>query len=402
MSSSQPDIRSLILFLAALTAMTPLAIDAYLPAMPEMSAFFNVSIHDTELSLSLFLAGFAIGQLVGGPFSDHFGRRAATGIGISLFCLGTLGIIFSPTMQWVWAARLVEAFGGGLAVVNSAAVIRDLSKGQESARHLSNMAIIMMLAPLLAPLIGMLLLQLSGWRLIFDFLLVYGLVIGSTLFFKLPETRHIASDRPNAFKRYKMVLSNRCAVGFIFSQCFALGGMFAFITGSPAVYMGYFGVSEAVYPFLFGVNVVAMMLFNRLNLRLLHKYRPQQILSVGQGGQLLTATLLLTYISFSQMPSLIIVIPLIIVFIGIMGLIVSNATSSTVEYFPTNSATATALLGASGFATGAISGSVVGLLGDGTPWPMTLVMFSCALTAPLLRGLMQYGASTEEGSATNR
>ena len=85
-----------------------------------------------------------------------------------------------------------------------------------------------------------------------------------------------------------------------------------------------------------------------------------------------------------------------------MGLIVSNATSSTVEYFPTNSATATALLGASGFATGAISGSVVGLLGDGTPWPMTLVMFSCALTAPLLRGLMQYGASTEEGSATNR
>ncbi|MEC9315408.1 MAG: multidrug transporter, partial [Pseudomonadota bacterium] len=165
------------------------------------------------------------------------------------------------------------------------------------------------------------------------------------------------------------------------------------ITGSPAVYMSYFGVSETVYPFLFGLNVLAMMFFNRLNLRLLHQYRPQQILSVGQAGQLLTVSLLLLYISLSQVPSLYIVMPLIIVFIGIMGLIVSNATSSTVEYFPTNSATATALLGASGFATGAVSGSLVGILGDGTAWPMTMVMFGCALLAPLLRYLMQYGAS---------
>ncbi len=400
MTANRPDLRSLILFLAALTAMTPLAIDAYLPAMPDMSAFFNVSIHDTELSLSLFLAGFAVGQIIGGPFSDHFGRRAATGTGISLFCLGTLGIIFSPSIEWVWACRIIEALGGGLAVVNSAAVIRDLSKGQESARHLSNMAIIMMLAPLLAPLIGMLLLHMSGWRLIFDFLLVYGLLIGSTLFFKLPETRLIVSDRPSAFRRYKMVLSNRCAVGFIFSQCFALGGMFAFITGSPSVYMGYFGVSETVYPFLFGINVVSMMFFNRLNLRLLHQYRPQQILSLGQAGQLLTAAVLLLYVSFVQSPSLYLVLPLIVVFIGLMGLIVSNATSSTVEYFPTNSATATALLGAAGFATGAVSGSLVGVLGDGTAWPMSVVMFSCALFAPLLRWLMQYGLTEESAPGT--
>lgn len=382
-------VRSLILFLAALTAMAPLAIDAYLPAMPDMAAYFAVSIHDAELSLSLFLAGFAVGQIIGGPFSDHFGRRAATGSGISLFCIGTLGIILSPDMQWVWLFRVIEAFGGGLAVVNSSAIIRDLSKGQESAKHLSNMAVIMMLAPLLAPLIGMLLLHISGWRLVFYFLLAYGLLIGSALFFKLPETRQISEDRPSAFRRYKMVLSNRCAVGFIFSQSFALGGMFAFITGSPSVYMGYFGISETVYPFVFGANVVAMMFFNRLNLRLLHRHRPQKILSVGQGGQLLTASLLLAYISFSNTPSLYIVMPLVILFVGIMGLIVSNATSSTVEYFPTNSATATALLGSSGFATGALSGSVVGILGDGTAWPMVVVMFSCALAAPSLRWLMQ-------------
>ncbi len=370
--------------------MAPLAIDAYLPAIPEMSAFFAVSIHATELSLSLFLDGFAVGQIIGGPFSDHFGRRAATGSGISLFCIGTVGIIFSPTMEWVWLWRVIEAVGGGLAVVNSAAIIRDLSKGQESARHLSNMAVIMMLAPLLAPLIGMLLLHLSGWRLIFDFLLVYGLLIGVALFFKLPETRQRTDDRPSALKRYGMVLSNRYAVGFLFSQCFAVAGMFAFITGSPSVYMGFFGVSETLYPFLFGANVVAMMVFNRLNIRLLHRHPPQKILSIGQAAQLIAATLLICYISLSNTPSLFIVMPLIITFIGVMGLIVSNATSSTVEYFPSNSATATALLGASGFATGALSGSLVGILGDGTPWPMALVMFGCALAAPCLRFLMQH------------
>lgn len=392
MSPAVPALRSLILFLAALTAMTPLAIDAYLPAMPDMATFFAVSIHDVELSLSLFLAGFALGQIVGGPFSDHFGRRAATGSGISLFCLGTLGIIFSPSMDWVWLFRVLEAFGGGLAVVNSAAVIRDLSHGQDSARHLSNMAIIMMLAPLLAPLIGMLLLHMSGWRLIFSFLLVYGLVIGSALFFRLPETRRIHEQRPNAFRRYWMVLSNRYALGFVFSQCFALGGMFAFITGSPAVYMGFFGVSETVYPFLFGVNVLAMMLFNRLNIRLLNRYAAQHLLTIGQGGQVITALLLFSYISLSHAPSLYVVMPLIMVFVGIMGLIVSNATSSTVEFFPTNSATATAVLGAAGFSTGALSGTVVGLLGDGSPWPMALVMLLCAVCGPLLRRHMQ-GAS---------
>ncbi|KGM06396.1 Multidrug resistance transporter, Bcr/CflA family [Methylophaga thiooxydans] len=381
----------MILLLAALTAMAPLAIDAYLPAMPQMADFFAVSIHDIELSLSLFLAGFAIGQIIGGPFSDHFGRRAATGIGISLFCLGTLGIILSPSIAWLWGFRIIEAIGGGLAVVNSAAIIRDFSKGQESARHLSNMAIIMMLAPLLAPVIGMLLLYISGWRLVFDFLLLYGLLIGATLFFKLPETRIKTEDRPNAFKRYWMVLSNRYAIGFLFSQCFALGGMFAFITGSPSVYMGFFGVSETVYPFLFGTNVVAMMLFNRLNVRLLKQYQPRVILSVGQAGQVITASLLLAYVSLSNTPSLYIVTPLIIIFIGIMGLIVSNATSSTVEFFPTNSATATALLGAAGFTTGAIAGAIVGILGDGTVFPMALVMFTCAATAPLLRFLIQAG-----------
>lgn len=383
--------KALILLLAALTALTPLAIDAYLPAIPQMASDLATSIHDTEISLSLYLAGFAIGQIFGGPFSDHFGRRAATGSGLSIFCVGTLGIIFSQDIHSVWLFRVIQAIGGGVAVVNAAAVIRDLSHGKDSARHLSNMAVIMMLAPLLAPLIGMIILHLSGWRLIFVFLLVYGLSIGTALFLRLPETRKKATERTSMFKRYAMVLSHRCALGFIFSQCFALAGMFAFITGSPSVYMGYFDISETVYPFLFGLNVIGMMLANRLNIRLLHYYRPQFLLSLGQAAQVLTSLILLSYVSLATEPNLVIMVILLILFIASMGLIVSNATSSTVEFFPQNSATATALLGSIGFAAGALSGSLVGLLGDGTPWPMVIIMFACALIGPLVRTMLQYG-----------
>lgn len=386
MSSPSP---GLIYMLAALTAMTPLAIDAYLPAMPDMAGYFMTSIHNVELSLSIFLAGFACGQIIGGPFSDHFGRRAATGSGITLFCIGTLGILLSSNIQLVWLFRAIEAFGGGLAVVNSAAVIRDLSKGNESARHLSNMSVIMMMAPLFAPLIGMFLLHIEGWRLVFIFLLVYGLMIGGTTLFRLPETRKHQPERPSAIKRYWMVLSHRQALSFIVSQCFALAGMFAFITGSPVVYMHYFGVSETVYPFLFGANVVGMIIANRLNLRLLHRYPSRQILWFGQAMQVLIAVLMFSYISLNNNISLYGLVPLIILFIGAMGFIVSNATSGAVEFFPHNAATATALLGAAGFACGSVSGALVGVLGDGSPWPMAQVMLSCALIAPVLRFLLQ-------------
>ena len=250
MALSSRQVNLLILMLAALTAMAPLAIDAYLPAMPAMAKQLHIPIHDVELSLSLFLGGFAIGQIIGGPLSDHFGRRRIIFSGISLFSIGSAGIIFSQTIETIWLWRLVQAIGGGLAIVNSSAVIRDISSGRDSARHLSQMAIIMMVAPLLAPMIGMLLLHLAGWRFIFGFLLVYALLLGWLLYRYLPETHQYIADKPSALKRYASVLSHRQAMGFLAAQCFSFGGLFTFITASPSVYMGYFGVSETLYPFV--------------------------------------------------------------------------------------------------------------------------------------------------------
>ncbi len=382
------NVAQLILLLAGLTAIAPLAIDAYLPAMPLMASSFAVSIHSIELSLSLFLAGFAVGQLTGGPLSDHFGRRRIIFIGLSLFCFASLGIVFSQTLHGLWFWRIVQAIGGGMAIVNSSAVIRDISSGRDSARYLAHMAIIMMIAPLSAPLIGVLCLYFAGWQSIFIVLFVYALLIALLLYRLLPETRIKTEQSISALRRYIEILSHRKALAYLAAQSFAYGGLFSFITASPSVYMIYFGVSASVYPLLFGINVLMMIVINRINVRLLRFYDPPCLLRLGQLLQVSAGSLMLLYIIFSTQPDLIVIVGGVMLFIGAQAFIVSNAVASTVELFPRSSATATAVLGSAGFLSGAASGLVVTSFGDGSLWPMITVMSVCAISGFTLKTLI--------------
>ena len=382
------NVAQLILLLAGLTAIAPLAIDAYLPAMPQMATEFSVSIHAIELSLSLFLAGFAIGQLAGGPLSDHFGRRRIIFIGLTLFCIASLGIVFSHTLHGLWLWRIIQAVGGGMAIVNSSAVIRDISSGRDSARYLSHMAIIMMIAPLLAPLIGMICLHIAGWHSIFIVLFIYALLIGLLLYRLLPETRIQPTQTTSALRRYIEVLTHRKALAYLAAQSFTYGGLFSFITASPSVYMVYFGVSASVYPLLFGVNVLMMIVVNRINVRLLHFYDPPCLLRLGQILQVIIGVVMLLYILIIPAPTLSLIVAGIMIFIGCQALIVSNAVASTVEFFPRSSATATAVLGSFGFLSGAASGLLVSSLGDGSLWPMISVMSGCAIAGLVIKTLI--------------
>ncbi|GGB81112.1 Bcr/CflA family drug resistance efflux transporter [Marinobacterium zhoushanense] len=380
-----------VFILAALTALAPLATDAYLPAMPTMALELGRTITDVELSISFFLAGFSIGQLVGGPFSDHFGRRTGIFLGLSLFILGSLAITFTSSIEWLWGFRVVQALGGGITVVNTPAIVRDLHSGRESARTLSRMAMILMMAPLLAPVLGSFVLQTFNWQMIFILLLIYGCLLGAVIYRALPETRKLQSSRPNAIRRYWMVMRNRHALGYLFSACFGYGSLFAFITGSPSAYMGYFGLSESTYPLAFGANVFALLLLNKINIRLLANHAPRTLLLAGQLIQIVTGALLFGYAYYGGELQILVFVPLVMLFFGCHGLVSANSMAGMTDLFPTNSATATALMGACGFAFGALSGSLVGLLYDGTPLPMTLVMFACALLAPTIRLLLQMG-----------
>jgi len=369
--------------------MTPLAIDAYLPAIPTIAGAFGASVHDVELTISIYLAGYATGQLVGGPFSDHFGRRCGIFTGLALFIAGTVGIILSTSIEMLWLFRVIQALGGGISVVNPGAIIRDIAQGAQSARYFAHMGLIMLMAPLVAPLLGVTILGFAGWQAIFIFLLAYAVAIGAALYRVVPETRLVPEKKIATLRRYFMVLGNRYAMGYLLSTSCASGALFAFITASPSVYMGYFGVSETFYPFLFGANVLTLILLNRINVFLI-RYQPvSRLISLGQCLQVLGGLTLFLHCWLSDQPILLVVVALVMMTLGAQSLIMSNSNASAIEFFPTNSGTAAALLGASGFIVGAFTGFLVALTSDGTPLAMASVMFGSALTGPVLRFVLQ-------------
>ncbi|WP_027848800.1 multidrug effflux MFS transporter [Marinospirillum minutulum] len=391
MNTKQTSNRGFIWMLAGLISVGPLAVDAYLPAMPVIASSLGVSIHQIELTLSVFLVGFALGQLIGGPLSDRYGRRATIISGLTLYVAGGLVAAFSTSIELLWVARLFQALGGGLGVVNTMAVIRDLYSGREAAKALSRVVAIMMAAPLFAPFLGSGLLLASGWRSIFIGLAVYGALLLAVLAWKLPETRRVSSGpSQSALRRYLEVLKHRPVLGFLVATAFSQASMFAFITGSSLLYMEYYGVSAQLFPVVFGLNILALIACNRLNVRLLGRASPLRILSIGQAMQLVTASLLLLVFLLVS-PPLWLTVALIMLFIGMQGLIIANGMASAAEYFPHSAATTSAVMNASGFMMGALAGGAVGVLGDGSPLPLLGVMAASPLLGITLRRLLHRG-----------
>ncbi|WP_051206027.1 multidrug effflux MFS transporter [Oceanospirillum maris] len=397
-TSSIPLNLGLLLMLSALTALAPFGTDVYLSAIPVMAQDFSVAVHDVEISISYFLVGLSLGQLLGGPLSDRYGRRKLVITGLGLFALSSVVIVFSDSLMMLWVMRFFQALGGGLAMVNSSAIIRDLSSGKEGAANLIRVMQVMMVAPLVAPIIGMLILQVSNWNSIFAFLAVYALLLMALFYRYLPETSPM-SVNGNLLKSYFNVIAERKVWGFITSTCAAYAGLLSFITASPGVLMGYFQLSETVYPFVFGFNVLAMVLMSRVNLRLLSHFHSRQLIALGQGLQLLSSSLMVAYILLFDQHTLFVLIPLTMLFMGSHSFVVANSISCTTELFPERAGTATALIAALGFFSGGLAGGIVGHFADGTPLPMVLMLLSACLLGIGIRGL---NAITLRTVASNR
>ena len=388
-SNSSSKIHGFAWMLAALVALGPLSIDAYLPAIPMMAADLGTSLHQIELTLSLFLLGFAAGQLFGGPFSDRYGRRLTILIGLSLFMAGSLLTAFGTVIEVLWLGRLLQAFGGGMGVVNTMAMVRDRYEGQQSAQVLSQIVTILMIAPLAAPFIGSFLLLFADWRAIFWFLFAYAALLLIVLRRNLPETQDRANiSMVNPLRRYLGVLKSRPALAFLFTVAMANAAMFAFITGSPGVYMGYYGASETLYPFLFGANIFSLTIANQVNIRLLRRFPARKILATAQVAQAVIGTVMLGSLLWLPL-TLFGLVPLVMLFVGMQGFIIANGMSSATEYFPHSAATATALISASGFTLGAVAGALVGAIGDGSPLAMVGIMAICPYLGFTLRSWLQ-------------
>ncbi|MFC0269699.1 Bcr/CflA family multidrug efflux MFS transporter [Kushneria aurantia] len=383
--------RRLALLVAANTALAPFAIDAYLPAIPAIAADIGANIHLTELSVSLFLLGMALGQLIFGPLSDRVGRRPVLLGGIMLFVVVSVLITLVDSLWMLLLLRFLQALGGGACVVNSPAIVRDCFSGREAARVLSTMVMILMLAPLVAPTLGSLLLTLMDWWAIFLFLALYGVMLLVLIGRYLPETRvPDTASKPGirqVLRNYRSVLTHREALGYIAAVAFSFAGMFAFVTSSPYVYMHYYGASSQLYPFLFGANIIVMASSNRVNIRLLRYFAPQQLLRAGLAIQL-SAGVMIVLSVLSGLDSLALMVVLVTLFVGINGLISPNAVSSMLDHFPNMSATANAVLGSLQFSAAGIAGALVAGLQIESVWPMVLGMVGSSLAGNLLLHLL--------------
>lgn len=370
--------------LATITALMPLSIDGYLPALVQISESLDADIHMIEKSLSTFLLGVAFGQIAGGSVSDVKGRRIVALSGLAVYIVASLGLALLQTAEQLLFLRAVQALGAGMAAVMAGAVVRDHYEGRQAGQMFALIGIIMMGAPLVAPMLGSVLQILGGWRMIFAFLMVYAVLVWGLVFRFLPHSAHNGKlDRlffSNVWARYRKVLRTKPALGFLFFQAFSFSSMFAFITESPFVYMKLYGVSPHAYAWLFGCNIITMAAFNRLTAYQLKTGKnAEDILKWGVLVQILANIGLALSVFAFGLPPMALLVGLAMTSVGTQGLITANTQTCFMSYFKAEGGTANALLMASSSLIAAFMGWLTTLLHDGSAHVMAGMMLASSI-----------------------
>lgn len=371
--------RQTAFLLAMMVAIMPFSIDAYLPAVPAMAQALGVDEAHVQQSLSSFLAGEAMGVLIGGTLSDWRGRRPVALLGLAIYVVASLGLTMLQTLPQLLALRMVQALGAGMVAVSVGALVRDRYEGREAAQMFALIGVIMMVAPLCAPVVGWLMQQIGGWRAIFGFLLGYALLtlVLQTRF--LPSTgkppRPEGSMLSIVAGRYARVFQTRQALGFLFFQAFSFSSMFAFLTESPYVYMQFYHLSTGAYTAVFALNIISMTAFNRLTAWQLKAGRnPEDILPFGVGIQFL-ANLGLVGLAYAvTMPPLWAFVGLVMVSVGTQGLITANTQACFMSYFREEGGSANGVLLCSQLVIGSLMGFGLTQMHDGSARMMPLFM----------------------------
>lgn len=383
MKDVNPSLR-LIMLLAAVIAITPLAIDMYLPAMQMMVDDLATNMALVQQSLSIYLAAYAVGMLLFGPLADMLGRRPLALGGLVGFLISSvmLSLVASIDAFLLW--RAAQAFCGAAATVVIPGIVRHLYQ-QHTAKGMSYVSMIMMLAPLVAPAVGSGVMYFAHWQVIFDVLALYALVVLLLSWRFMPEVpRAEQAEKPAFFSGYREVFTNKAAWPHIATSMFASFSFFTFLTAVSFVYISYFGVSEQLFALLFGLNVSALMLANFLNSRLVSRKGPQRMLVVGLGMAIIAATLLsvFNYFGLDLWFTVLTIAPLM----ASLGLVATNADAMILMQFPEHTGTATAVIGTLRFGIGALAGPLLGVFYTGTALPFSLLMLAgtlCILMAQL-------------------
>ncbi|MCF7360583.1 MULTISPECIES: Bcr/CflA family multidrug efflux MFS transporter [Vibrio] len=371
----------MFIVLGAIGALTPLAIDMYLPAMPAIAKDLGVSAGAVQITLTAYTAGFAIGQLLHGPLADSYGRRPVMLVGIALFAIASIVSATTNGIDALTYVRTAQGFAGAAAAVVIQAVVRDMYDREDFARAMSFVTLVITLAPLAAPMIGGHLAVWFGWRSIFWVLASFALVVIAMVLWKIPETLSAENRQPLHFRstirNYVQLCRAGFAMGLIFSGAFSFAGMFAFLTAGSFVYIDLYGVSPSEFGYLFGLNIVAMIAMTSLNGRFVKKVGSHAMLRFGLFIQLMAGFGL--FISWLMSWGLWGTVPFVVMFVGTISTIGSNSMALLLSRYPRMAGTASSLAGTLRFGTGSVIGAVVAAMPSGVAWPMILVMSACSV-----------------------
>ncbi|MFI6317110.1 multidrug effflux MFS transporter [Nonomuraea sp. NPDC050556] len=371
-STGTPAARGLVVLLGALTALGPLSIDLYLPALPQLGRDLAASPSTIQLTLTACLVGLALGQAVAGPLSDRHGRRRPLLVGLVLYALASLLCAVAPSPGALIAARLLQGLAGGAAIVIARAVVSDLYEGRAAARFFSTLMQISGIAPILSPLAGGLLMQWSSWRGLFLAVTSVGtLLLAATLL--LPETVRRRSDAP-LLRTLLRVGSDRTFAGYALTSGLSFAAMFAYIGGSPFVLQDLHGLSPLTFSVVFAANGLGIVLAGQLSSRLT-RYRPETLLTAGlvvafAGGAVVLGSVLLGLGLWPLLAGFFLVVASI-------GVTLPNSVSLALSTCPPEATgSASALLGLAQFVIGGLVAPLAGLGSD-----LLLAVIIATLTA---------------------
>jgi DHA1 family bicyclomycin/chloramphenicol resistance-like MFS transporter len=374
----------LLLILGALMAFTSLSIDIYLPALPSMQR----ELHgDAELTITSFLVGFALAQLFWGPVSDRIGRHRPLVIGVTLFAIGSAGCALSQTMGQMVFWRIFQAFGACTGPMLARTMVRDLYTRTQAASALSTLTVIMAVAPIAGPLIGGQIVLWGSWHGIFWLLAVMAVAMLWALR-RLPETlppeRRATTPTRAALRDYRILLGNRVFMRYVLCVTLYYISIYAFVAGSPRVYIEYFHVAPEHYGWLFGLNMVGVTGVSLVNRKLVSRFGLDTLLRAASASAA-AAMLVCVGLWELRIGGLPAIVVLVLLFFSMNGVIAATATAAALDGVERHLAgSATALIGSLQYGSGIISSLLLVALSDGTPLALVAVMAVFAVATALV------------------
>lgn len=376
----------LIVVLGSLIALGPLSIDMYLPAFPQLTAELGASESAVQLTLTGMLGGLAFGQLLIGPLSDALGRRRPLLAGLVLHALASLLCAIAPSVGVLAGVRVLQGFAGAAISVVALATVRDLFVGSAVARTMSRLMLVIGLAPILAPSLGALVLEVTTWRGIFVVLAVAAVLLVGVAAVGLQETlppeRRRSARLGDTLATYRSLLGDRSFVALVLIAGLSFSSLFAYVAGASFVLQDGFGLSEQAFGLVFGANALTLTLASQLNPPLIRVLGPVNVLT-GAIGLAMAAAAALVVAGLTGAGLLAVLVPLAVVLLA-AGLAMPNIPALALHRHGDAAGTASAMLGFTQFGVGALVAPLVGLSGGETAVPMGVVMLSVTALAALL------------------